>query len=73
MPRARQGLIVFKNKKGNKKSLNIIYRKSIGTFWINGVPITYDSRLVYHDDVTIDQIIEDSQRRGKKVIIIKRR
>lgn len=50
-----------------------IDRKSVGTVWINGVPHTYNANLVYDHPVTVDQIIEDSQPRKKKVILIRRK
>lgn len=41
--------------------------------WINGVPHTYNADLVYKNEVTVDQVIEDSKPKKKKIILVKRK
>lgn len=40
--------------------------------WVGSTPYTYNSNLVYKNQVTIDKIVEDSQPK-KKIILIKRK
>lgn len=71
MARARQVLIIGSPR--NKKTKGVaINRNSIGTIWVNGVPYTYNANLVYSNQVTVEQIVEDSQPK-RKIIIIKRK
>lgn len=41
--------------------------------WVNDVPYTYNADLVYKNEVTVDQVIEDSQPKKKKIIFVKRK
>lgn len=60
--------------KNDKKAKGIwINRSSIGTMWVNDVPYTYNADLVYKNEVTVDQVIEDSQPKKKKIIFVKRK
>lgn len=71
MARARQILIIG-SPRGQKTKGIAINKKSIGTVWINGIPHTYNSDLVYNNPVTIDKIVKDSQPKPR-VIIIRRK
>lgn len=63
--------------KNDKKAKGIwINKNSIGTVWINNIPYTYNADLVYKNDVTVDDIVEDSKpknKKKKKIIVIKRK
>lgn len=69
---AKQIIILGRPKNRQTKGM-AINRKSIGTVWINGVPYTYNPNLVYNNPVTVEQIIEDSQPKKRKVIVIRRK
>lgn len=53
----------------------LINKKSVGTITINGTPHTYNPHLIYQDtDVPLEQVVEDSQPRPvRRVIVIRRR
>lgn len=72
MARARQILIIG-SPRGRKTKGIAINRNSVGTIWIDGVPHTYNADLVYQNKVTVDEVIEDSKPKKKKVIIIRRK
>lgn len=59
-------------KKPRKARGVAISKKSIGTAWIFGIPVTYNPDLVYNNPVTIDEIVKDSQPKPR-VIIIRRK
>ena len=60
--------------KDRKKAKGVwINRKSIGTVWISNIPYTYNAHLVYKNEVTVDRVIEDSQPKKKKIILVKRK
>lgn len=67
-----QRIWIITPKKPRKPKGVAISKKSIGTIWINGVPHTYNSDLVYNNPVTIDKIVKDSQPKPR-VIIIRRK
>lgn len=71
MARIKQVLVIGSPRNRKPKGI-AINKNSIGTVWINGVPHTYNANLVYNNQVTVDQIVEDSQPK-QKIIIIKRR
>ena len=66
-------IIIWGHPKNRKTKGMAINRRSVGTVWINGVPHTYNANLVYDHPVTVDQIVEDSQPRKRKVILIRRK
>lgn len=66
--------IIIWGRPRNRKTKGVaINRNSIGTIWINGVPHTYNADLVYKNEVTVDQVIEDSKPKKKKIILVKRK
>lgn len=67
-----QRIWIITPKKPRKPKGVAISKKSIGTIWINGVPHTYNPQLVYHNEVDVDKLIDDSQPK-KKIILIKRK
>lgn len=71
MARARQILIIG-SPRGRKTKGIAINKKSIGTIVVNGTPMTYNADLVYSNQVTTQQIVEDSEPK-KKIILIKRK
>lgn len=72
MSRVRQSLRIISKKDSKPKGI-WINRSSIGTMWVNDVPYTYNADLVYKNEVTVDQVIEDSQPKKKKIILVKRK
>lgn len=67
-----QKLRLIEQKKPWKSKGIWISKRSIGTMWVGSTPYTYNSNLVYKNQVTIDKIVEDSQPK-KKIILIKRK
>lgn len=65
--------VIIWGRPKNRKTRGIaINKKSIGTIWVNGAPLTYNADLVYSNQVTTQQIVEDSEPK-KKIILIRRK
>lgn len=68
-----QKLRIIQHKNPNNVKGIFISRKSIGTMWVGGVPYTYNANLVYDYPVTVEKIVEDSQPKKRRVIVIRRK